>query len=231
MKMEVLVVEDSVDSQELVTLLLKDICHLTVVGSVEGALKAVRNKKFDLFLMDVMLEDGDGFTLTKKLRELPASQNTPVIFMTSKGALQDKAKGFELGAEDYIVKPFDPAEFQLRVESRLKKIKAQNSSQELVRGNLRLEVPLQKAYLNNEKSPLDLTPIQFKILFSLISREPEILSREQLTQIIWGDNVQVGRSLDTHITALRKKLGSTGASIQSVYGQGYRFSTAPTSSK
>lgn len=226
MKMEVLVVEDSVDSQELVKLLLQDRCHLTIVGSVEGALKAVRNKRFDLFLMDVMLEDGDGFTLTRKLRELPASESTPVIFMTSKGALQDKAVGFELGAEDYIVKPFDPAEFQMRVESRLRKIKSQNPSSQVVRGNLRLEVPLQKVYLNEEKSPLDLTPIQFKILFSLISREPEILTRDQLTQIVWGDNVQVGRSLDTHITALRKKLGSTGASIQSVYGQGYRFSTA-----
>ena len=231
MKMEVLVVEDSLDSQELVKLLLKEVCNLTIVGSIEGALKAVQNKKFDLFLMDVMLEDGDGFTLTKKLREIPASETTSVIFMTSKGALQDKALGFELGAEDYIVKPFEPAEFQMRIESRLKKIKSQNSSQQLVRGNLRLEVPLQKAYLNGDKSALDLTPIQFKILFSLISREPEILSRDQLTQIVWGDNVQVGRSLDTHITALRKKLGSTGASIQSVYGQGYRFSTAYSLSK
>lgn len=226
MKMEVLAVEDSVDSQELVKHLLYGRCNLTVVGSINAALKAVENKRFDLFLMDVMLEDGDGFTLTKKLRELPSSSNTPVIFMTSMGAYQDKAKGFELGAEDYIVKPFDPAEFQLRIESRLKKIRTQNQTQEIIRGNLRLEVVAQKAVLIKENTILDLTPIQFKILFSLVSREPEILSRDQLIQIVWGDNMQVGRSLDTHITTLRKKLGNYGSAIQTIYGQGYRFSTA-----
>lgn len=225
MEKEVLVVEDSPDSQDLVTELLRGSCRLTLAPSMKKALRLVQEKSFDLILMDVMLEDGDGFSLTTKIRSLPGYHDLPIIFMTSKGDIQDKATGFELGAEDYIVKPFDPLEFKLRVQSRLKKIQAHVKSQILSRGNLRLEASLQKAFLIQEGIQLDLTPLQFKILFTLVNHEPEVLTRERLTTLIWGEGVQVGRSLDTHITALRKKLGAYGEHIQGVYGLGYRFSS------
>lgn len=221
--MDVLVVEDSPDSQDLVNLLLGDVAQLTIVPSVKKVLKLVKEKKFDLILMDVMLEDGNGFELTQKLRNLPGYKDIPVIFMTSKSDIQDKTQGFELGAEDYIVKPFDKQEFKLRVMARLKKIQSQMSSRDLVSGNLRLEPALQKASLIQEAQSLDLTPIQFKILFALARSEPEVLSRDQITELIWGAEAPQGRSLDTHVTSLRKRLGSYASCIESIYGRGYRF--------
>jgi DNA-binding response OmpR family regulator len=220
---KVLVVEDSLDSQELVILLLKSIAEVTCTGSVVGALDWNKKEKFDLFLIDVMLEDGDGFSLTAQLRQTTHGRNAPVIFLTSEGQTRDKIVGFQLGAEDYIVKPFDPTEFFVRVQSRLQKIAHAKKENHLVRGNLRLEVPLQKAYFIKENEVIPLTPIEFKILFFLMVHENDVISREKLVFAIWGDGVSVGRSIDTHVNSLRRKLNLYAFYIQSVYGLGYRF--------
>lgn len=219
---EVLHIEDSIDSQDLVRNALKPICNVTSASSMKEALVVTDNKKFDLFLMDVMLEDGDGFSLTMLLKKRPSCKNTPVIFLTSKGEIDHKATGFDLGAEDYIVKPFDLAEFRLRVESRLRKIKKEDP-EKLVCGNIRLEIPTQKAFLIKEKQNLELTPLQFKLLFLLMKHEEQVLGREQLIDQIWGEGIQIGRSLDTHMNSLRKKLGPYATQIHTLYGQGYQF--------
>ena len=162
---QILVVEDSIDSQELVTMLLKSIAQVVVAPSVEKALKLFSLQKFDLILMDVMLEDGDGFSLTKKIQETSEGHDIPIIFLTSKNDIEDKKTGFKLGAEDYIVKPFDHDEFVLRLESRLQKGRRNRNGDVMESGNLRLEVPLQNAILIHENKNLGLTPIQFKIIF------------------------------------------------------------------
>lgn len=222
---EVLHVEDSIDSQELVANTLKSVCNITSASSVKDALALVEQKKFDLFLMDVMLGDGDGFNLTKILKQKPSCKDAPFIFLTSKGEIDHKTAGFHLGADDYIVKPFDLAELRLRVEARLKKTK-RDDPEKLIRGNLRLDIPTQKAYLIKENTNLDLTPLQFKLLFFLMKNEDQVLSREQLIDQIWGEGIQIGRSLDTHMNALRKKLGPYSAQIHTIYGQGYQFLAA-----
>lgn len=219
---EVLHIEDSLDSQELVKNTLKSVCNITSASSVREAMLVTDQKKFDLFLMDVMLGDGDGFNLTRDLKKKPNCKDTPVIFLTAKGEIDHKAAGFHLGAEDYIVKPFDLVELRLRVESRLKKIK-RDDPEKLIRGNIRLEIPTQKAFLIKENTNLDLTPLQFKLLFFLMKHEEQVLSRDQLIDQIWGENIQIGRSLDTHMNALRKKLGVYSAQIHTIYGQGYQF--------
>ena len=219
---QVLHVEDSLDSQALVLTALKSVCEVTSVASVKEALATIDKKKYDLFLIDVMLEDGDGFSLTRALKQKPQSKDIPVIFLTAKGEIDHKAAGFHLGADDYIVKPFDLAELRLRVEARLKKVR-KDDPEKLVRGNIQLEIPTQKAFLIQEKQNLDLTPLQFKLLFFLMKNDEQILNRDQLIDQIWGEGIQIGRSLDMHMNSLRKKLGPYASQIHTIYGQGYQF--------
>ncbi|MEK6555566.1 MAG: response regulator transcription factor, partial [Bdellovibrionota bacterium] len=188
---QILVVEDSEDLQDLVKMILRPVAELTVVPSVSQALEIVTQKKFDLVLMDVMLSDGNGFDLTAQIRNLAHGQDLPIIFLTSKGEIGDKITGFKLGAEDYIVKPFDATELRLRVENRLQKIaSASNKKMDVIEiGNLRLEVPFQKAYLVKEGQNLELTPLQFKILFFLVTNKGSVISREKLVSEIWGKDV------------------------------------------
>lgn len=219
----ILIVEDSVDIQELLTFVLEPIAKLHKVSSVKSALEVFERQKFDLVLMDVMLEDGNGFNLTAQIRQKPQGKKIPVIFLTSKNDIADKTIGFQLGAEDYIVKPFDPREIRLRVENRLQKIGSVKAMETLEKGNLRLDIPLQKVYLIKEDVELGMTPLQFKILFYLMSHEGEVISREQLISAIWGKDVHIGRSIDTHVNSLRRKLDSYAKSIQAVYGAGYVY--------
>lgn len=223
MMYQVLVVEDSLDTQALVSQLLQPLAHISIASSLAQALALVESKAFDLILMDVMLDDGDGFTLTSLLRKKTNGKNTPIIFMTSKSHIDDKTRGFNLGAEDYIVKPFEPAEFKLRIESRLHKIVSARNIDQLVRGNFKFEAPLQKVYLIKENKPLNLTPLEFKIFFSLVNNNNEVMSRDQLSSLIWGEDKVSNRSVDTHINSLRKKLGVHSTCIQAIYGVGYTF--------
>jgi DNA-binding response OmpR family regulator len=220
---QILMAEDSIDYQSLVSKFLRPIAEVTTVSSISEALQVVNKKKFDLFLIDIGLEDGDGFTLTSKLKQNSDIAGTPFIFLTARNEIDNKKIAFSLGAEDYIVKPFDSAELQLRIERRLGQ--AQKLQQELKRGQLRLDVSLQKAFLSSasEDENIGLTPMQFKLLFYLITQEPNIISREKLMDAVWGSGVHVGRSIDTHINSLRRKLGEFAFYIQTVYGQGYRF--------
>lgn len=221
---KILLVDDSVDVQDMVRSILKDIADIDVASSMAGTLQLINESTYDLILMDVGLEDGDGFDLTKKLHEIDSSKDTPIIFLTGKTDIEAKTKGFDLGAEDYIVKPFDREEFRLRVNNRLQKIKSASSGRRYIRGNLKFEVPLQRAFLLKENKNLELTPLEFKLLYTIVSESPGVVSREKLGKVIWGADVHVGRSIDTHVNSLRKKMGSNSSHIETVYGMGYCFS-------
>lgn len=218
-----LIVEDSKDIQDLLTFVLSPIAKITTTPSVVQALDLFLNNTYDMILMDVELEDGDGFDLTSQIRKTVKGKNLPLMFLTTKSHIEDKKTGFSLGAEDYIVKPCDPIEIRMRVESRLEKISNHPVIERIEKSGLLLDVPLQKVYLAPTQQDIDVTPLQFKILYFLMSHENEIVSREKLIQEIWGQDVHIGRSIDTHINSLRRKLGDHSKKIQSVYGSGYRF--------
>jgi DNA-binding response OmpR family regulator len=224
----ILVVEDSVEIQLLMSSVLKPIGLVRIAPSVKSGLEEFQTQKFDLIMMDVLLEDGTGFELTEKIRQMPGGKSIPIIFLTSQSHIDDKIRGFDLGAEDYIVKPSDPREIRLRVEARLKKIEAAKLQQaghqkNLTIGNLQLDVPLQKVQLIQENIDLGVTPLQFKILYYLMTRENQVVSRDELISEIWGKNVHIGRSVDTHINSLRRKLDQYSSCIQGIYGAGYSF--------
>jgi DNA-binding response OmpR family regulator len=172
-----------------------------------------------------MLPDGEGFHWCSEYRKQGAVQ-IPVIFLTHRGSLSDKARAFNGGADDYMTKPFDPVELELRVKARLRSAFGTHQEQSIQCGDLILNVPYQKAVLNESGSEKDLrlTPTEFRLLYFFIKNENTILTRDQLLSTIWSDDVHVlTRTIDKHISTLKKKLGNRSNAIQSVHSRGYRF--------
>ena len=221
---QILLVEDSQDFQILLKKALAPIATVVVVSSLTDALVAAKETSFNLFLIDLELPDGSGFDFVKWIRANEELTETPIFLVTGNTKTHDKVMGFRLGIDDYIVKPFAIEEFRARVEARLAKgIGKTIKTQMVTRGNIRLDISLQKVLLIEENEEIQLTALEFKILLHLVNHENEVVSRENLINSIWGKNIHVGRSVDTHINTIRKKLGSCGNYIESVYAKGYLF--------
>ncbi len=228
----VLVVEDCAEIQILVKGSLGGLYNIFFANTVIDAKKILSQNTPDLVIIDIVLPDGDGFELCSHIKSDFKTQAIPIFFLTSKTETKDKVLGFSLGADDYIVKPFDPLELRARIESKLKKSGELYRQSELMwKGRLKIEIPFQKVFLvsENEQTELNLTPFEFKLLYYFIAHEGSILSREQLLHAVWGNDVSVvDRTVDTHVCTLRKKLLSEAGYIKSVFGEGYKFSVVPS---
>lgn len=221
----ILLVDDSPDIHLLVKAALKD-DRLEVISaySVDEGFNLFSSQSFQLILLDIGLPSGDGFELLTRLTPLAKFKGIPVFFLTGESEITAKVTAFELGAEDYIVKPFDITEFRARVQARLKKLKAAESAGAILsKGPFEMDLSLQKAYLAEPvRTDLNLTPIEFKLLVLFCRNEGVALSRELILTTIWGKEVHVfDRTVDTHVSSLRKKLQSHSRSVQSVPGVGY----------
>lgn len=229
----VLAVEDAADYRHFIRLGLEGHFHLEIVSTASAAIKAVSEKHYDLFLLDIILPDLNGFSLCEKLMTSPRGRGIPVIFLSGKNDLPTKQMAFSLGAEDYIVKPFDPAELCLRVNARIKRARPSATSV-LRKGMLQINMGFQKAYLCRSEGPteLPLTAIDFRLLNFLMQNEGVILSREQIVRAVWPNRVHVSeRAVDNHIFNLRGHLGSAASYVRAVRGKGYVFSLAETESE
>lgn len=224
----VLLVEDNEITQEIVKTSLKTVCELTICGSVLEARAAAEAHAYDLILLDLNLPDGDGFDFYVGVRTLETYRQTPILFLTSRGDTEDKVRGFSMGAEDYIVKPFNPLELQARVSARLRKLEsAQTHADQFNIGPFHIRSGSQKISLITPEGDLklELTGNQFKILFYLIRKMDHVVAREELLKDIWGSDVNVSaRTIDTHIYAIRRELGNWSKLITSVPGKGFRLS-------
>jgi two-component system phosphate regulon response regulator PhoB len=228
----ILVVEDAVEAQQLLTGILSDLHELVFASSVAECLNRLETGgEFGLILLDAMLPDGDGFELCKQMRENPATSSIPIIVVTGKGGISDKVTGFSLGADDYVVKPFDPLELRARVDAKLKR-PPPKSDEPYRKGDLIVNVGSQRAFLlrTGEKDPVDLglTPIELKILYLLVRNEGKLLTRAQLLEEIWGNQHVhvVDRTVDKHICSLRTKLSNKASYIRTIPRAGYVFSAA-----
>jgi two-component system phosphate regulon response regulator PhoB len=165
----------------------------------------------------------DGFEVCRIIKQESKFKNIPIIMLTAKGEEVDRIVGLELGADDYVVKPFSPRELVLRVKAILKRGKIEESPKDIIqRGNLIINVPKHRVTVNNKE--IELTPIEFKLLVTLIERKGRIQSRDQLLSDVWDMHADVfTRTVDTHIKRLREKLGKIGNQIETVRGLGYRF--------
>jgi DNA-binding response OmpR family regulator len=228
--MHVLIIDDSLEMQ----LMLRQIVSSSGVevecaASATEARASMAESKPGLILLDLGLPDTDGFHFCSELQTSENFRHIPVVFITGRSQVTDKIAAFSLGAEDYIVKPFDALEVKARLGARLKKLQnTQETRNHIVRGELEIDVAKQRVFCGagSLRNAVKLTRKEFLLLTHLARHEDTVISRQQLLDAVWGNESEVfDRTVDTHISALRRKLGSQGASVESVAGMGYRFTT------
>ena len=221
---KILVVDDEPDAIELIKFNLKAAGYEVITASDgEEALKKARSMLPDLVILDLMLPEVDGLEVCKILRRDQRVSATPILMLTAKAAEIDRVLGLELGADDYVTKPFSPRELVLRVKRLLRTEPTNNTKEdEIILKELRLDVPRHEATVNGRS--VDLTATEFKLLTVLARRRGRVQSREQLLHDVWEyDNLIDTRTVDTHMRRLREKLGIAAKYLDTVRGVGYRF--------
>ena len=223
-KSTILVVEDDTDILRLVAHNLK-VAGFDVLTARDGyeALSLAKNHLPDLTILDLMLPGLDGFEVCKELKRSPVTRKIPVVMLTARGEEVDRIVGLELGADDYVVKPFSPRELILRVRAILRRFTPEE------RPSIRwqrdgLEVDLEAHRVVVDDKEIDLTATEFRLLTELIRTLGKVLTRDQLLDKVWGYQFDgYARTVDTHIRRLRQKIGSYADWIETVRGVGYRF--------
>jgi len=221
---KILVVDDEPEAVELLEFNLKQ-AGFDVVTAADGAeaLKKARSALPGLILLDLMLPEVDGLEVCKMLRRDPATAAIPIVMVTAKAAEIDRILGLELGADDYVTKPFSPRELILRIKNVLQRGRAAEAGNDLVRfGDLVIDSP--RHLVTWKGKPIDLTATEFKLLSVLAQRRGRVQSRDQLLRDVWEYNSLVDtRTVDTHMRRLREKLGPASKFLDTVRGVGYRF--------
>jgi two-component system phosphate regulon response regulator PhoB len=223
MSQTVLVVDDERDIVELVRYNLAQ-AGFRVISASDGrqALDMARRDRPDLILLDLMLPVLPGAEVARHLRQDERTREIPIIMLTARGSEVDRIVGFELGAHDYVVKPFSPRELVLRVQAVLKRGAPAEEEGRLVFEALIIDPAAHTVILEGRE--LDLTITEFKLLHRLARRPGRAFSRDQLLSEVWGYGGDLEtRTVDTHVKRLRAKLGGAGPWIQTVRGVGYRF--------
>lgn len=177
----------------------------------------------DLIVLDLMLPDADGFDICKNLKNNDKYSNVPIIMLTAKSEEIDKILGLELGADDYITKPFSPRELAARVKAVLRRVDGKKVTEKNIIGDI-LEIDLQKFEVTVDGEKIDLTSTEFKILRVLVQHRGWVFTRDQILDDIWGnEKVVLDRTVDVHIKNLREKLGKAGKFIKNIRGVGYKL--------
>lgn len=225
-KLTVLVVEDEPDIREVVRYNLEREGYLVAEASTgEEALVLAREQHPDLVVLDLMLPGIQGLEVCRRLRERLATRDVPLVMLTAKGEEADIVSGLEMGADDYVTKPFSPRELVARIRSVLRRAAAREADgppPRLTVGPLTLDSDRHEARLDGE--PLTLTPAEFRLLACLAASPGRVYTREQLVrQITGGEHYIVERNIDVHVRALRKKLGEHADLLVTVRGVGYKL--------
>lgn len=219
--MQLLVVDDEARIRELIKK-YATFEHYDVTEAENGmqAVELCRKHSYDLIIMDAMMPDLDGFSACREIRK---HSNVPILMLSARGEEYDKLHGFELGIDDYVVKPFSPKELMMRVAAILKRSSSQTDTRETVEiGELKVDFTARRVTLGDRV--LELSPKEYDLLFYLVRNRGIALTREKLLSEIWGyDFFGDDRTLDTHIKLLRRQLGPYADRITTLRGVGYRF--------
>ena len=226
---QVLVVEDERDIAALVAYhLTKEGYRVRTVASGDDAMEAVRNERPDLVVLDLMLPGLSGYEVLEAMRRQPDMEEVPVVVLTARREESDRIKGLELGADDYLTKPFSPQELVLRIGAVLRRVQAAPvaGAGRVLRGGP-ITVDLSAMTVEVDGEPVDLTPTEYRLLVALMERKGRVQSRRQLLQSAWDIHVQIEtRTVDMHVQRLRSKLDDASNLIETVRGFGYRFRSA-----
>ena len=224
MKPKILVVDDEPDALEVLGFKLRE-AGFTPIFATDGlkALAAVRAERPDLVVLDLMLPELDGLEVCKLMRRDQSTASIPVLMLTAKAAEMDRVVGLELGADDYVTKPYSPRELVLRIRKLLKRTKAAEDSGDQLRfGILEIDVPRHTALVAGKA--VTLTATEFNLLALLAKRRGRVQSRERLLQDVWGYETAIDtRTVDTHMRRLREKIGPAAEYLETIRGVGYRF--------
>ena len=220
-----------VDDEEMIRKLIRKYAEFeghTVTEATDGmdAVAKFARNKFDIVIMDIMMPELDGFSASRKIRE---NSDVPIIMLSARGEEYDKINGFEIGIDDYVVKPFSPKELMLRVEAILKRTRGAQKVEEpkneiisLAGGGLVADLTARIVYIDGER--IDMSPKEYELFFYMLKNKNIALSRDKLLSDVWGyDFFGDDRTLDTHIKILRKSLGKYSNFIVTIRGMGYRF--------
>ena len=224
---KILVVDDEIRIRSIIRKYAEFEGHtVTEAGDGMEAVRMARTKQFDIIILDIMMPELDGFSACREIRK---TQQTPIIMLSARGEEYDKINGFELGVDDYVVKPFSPRELMLRVEAVMKRVKsrdeqvrAENQIVEFDSGALRADLTARIVYVDGKR--VEMSPKEYDLFFYLLRNRNVALTRERLISEVWGyDFFGDARTLDTHIKLLRKSLGRYSTYIVTLRGVGYRF--------
>ena len=192
---------------------------------MDGAsgLELAKKERPSLIILDLMLPEMDGKDVCRALKADPNTQSIPILMLTAKAEEMDRVIGFELGADDYVTKPFSPRELVLRVKAiQRRKETPDERDKTILVGDLLIDIDRHQVFV--KKKPISLTSTEFKLLVELIMNRGRVQTRERLLDKVWGYTYEgYARTVDTHIRRLREKLGSFGDSIETIRGVGYRF--------
>ncbi len=225
----ILVVEDEQDIMDLVAYNLTR-AGFSVLKAVDG-LEAIEKAKWmlpTLIILDLLIPGVEGTEVCKQLKRDPTTQHIPIIMLTAKREEIDRILGFELGADDYVTKPFSPRELLLRVKAVLKRLEPNSPPEPIWQmEGLRIDVPRHRVFIDDV--PIHLTATEFALLQHLVESRGRVQTRENLLQNVWQYHEDIdSRTVDTHIRRLRSKLGRFGSWIETVPRIGYRFQAFPT---
>lgn len=222
-KPSILAVDDDEHIAELIQLyLLKENYEVTMAYDGKEALKKFREGNFQLIILDIMLPYLDGWDVIKEIRK---TSDVPVIMLTAKGESFDKVLGLELGADDYMVKPFDPKELLARIRAVLRRYEPKEEQQEKL-SFLNLEIDMERYIVTVNGEEMELPPKELELLHFLASRPNKVFTREQLIEQVWGyDYLGDSRTIDVHVKRVRQKIERPGHNweIKTVWGVGYKF--------
>jgi two-component system, OmpR family, phosphate regulon response regulator PhoB len=225
---EILVVDDDFAIQRMVRMTLeKEGYAVRSADNAEAALVELGKKAPDLMVLDVRMPGMSGFDLCRKLREDAAFKRLPIIFLTSKGEEPHRVTGLEIGGDDYIIKPFSAPEFLARIKTVLRRAGADPLSSETLRsGPLTVDIAERRATVDGRT--LRLTTKEFDLLGLFLRKKRRVLGRALITEEVWGKEFTgATRTVDTHISVLRRKLGPLGTCLQTVENAGYRWTGSP----
>jgi two-component system phosphate regulon response regulator PhoB len=220
----ILIIEDENDLAELVAFNLEKEGYRSLIApDGPSGLEAARHNSPDLILLDLMLPGMSGMEICKVLKSNEKTARIPIVMLTAKGEEIDRVVGFEVGADDYVIKPFSPRELLLRVKAVLRRAGSGESVSKIIKVDT-ISIDTDRHIVTVDGNEVVLTTTEFKLLFNLAERLGRVQSRDRLLKDVWGFN-HMGdtRTVDTHITRLRSKLGEAGEMIKTIRGFGYKM--------
>ena len=225
----VLVVEDERDIAALVAYhLTREGYRVSTAASGDEGIQTASTERPDIIVLDLMLPGLSGYEVIQELRRRPGLEDVPVVFLTARREEADRIKGLELGADDYITKPFSPQELVLRVGSILRRVRAPavaGAGRRVRSGPVEVDLDAKRVTVDGKE--IVLTPTEYRLLIALMERRGRVQTRKQLLQAAWDVHVDIEtRTVDMHVQRLRHKLGIAGDLIETARGFGYRFRTS-----